>query len=176
MEWKDTVAVLCIAEEKKESRPPWKAAENLLARVYYTRQQVRGIRSTPIMARRDKLLADYNNASRRHFISSSTWAGLLRSQPFRFSPPRGTWCMATFARLLFTTNGGPVCNWRTCPFLKMSSYCRIAAFMKTIAKDELYENLSQFLKGKGVDLKEGQYTKGIHAGCSMLADAINLSQ
>src|SRR3954468_20805178 len=84
--------------------------------------------------------------------------------------------MATFALLLFTTNGGPVCNWRTCPFLKMSSYCRIAAFMKTIAKDELYENLSQFLKGKGVDLKEGQYTKGIHAGCSMLADAINLSQ
>jgi hypothetical protein len=48
--------------------------------------------------------------------------------------------------------------------------------MKQIRKDELYENLSQFLKGKGVDLKEGPYTKGIHAGCSMLADAINLSQ
>src|SRR5256885_15238330 len=49
-------------------------------------------------------------------------------------------------------------------------------FMKHIQKDELYENLSDFLKGKGVDLKEGPYTKGIHAGCSMLADAINLSQ
>jgi hypothetical protein len=48
--------------------------------------------------------------------------------------------------------------------------------MKTIEKDELYENLSQFLKGKGIELKEGQYTKGIHAGCSLLADAINLSQ
>src|SRR5689334_2436662 len=48
--------------------------------------------------------------------------------------------------------------------------------MKTIEKDELYENLSLFLKGKGIELKEGQYTKGIHAGCSLLADAINLSQ
>jgi len=48
--------------------------------------------------------------------------------------------------------------------------------MKQINKDELYENLSHFLKGKGVDLTEGPYTRGIHAGCSMLADAINLSQ
>lgn len=48
--------------------------------------------------------------------------------------------------------------------------------MKPIQKDELYQNLSEFLKGKGVELKEGAYTKGIHAGCSLLADAINLSQ
>src|SRR5262245_9026864 len=48
--------------------------------------------------------------------------------------------------------------------------------MKTIRKDELYENLSQFLKSKGIELTEGSYTKGVHAGCSMLADAINLSQ
>ena len=48
--------------------------------------------------------------------------------------------------------------------------------MKTIQKDELYENLSQFLKSKGIELTEGSYTKGVHAGCSMLADAINLSQ
>src|SRR6478609_4244968 len=53
---------------------------------------------------------------------------------------------------------------------------RRSTFMKTIEKDELYENLSQFLKGKGIELKEGHYTKGIHAGCSLLADAINLSQ
>src|SRR5262245_6278994 len=48
--------------------------------------------------------------------------------------------------------------------------------MKPIQKDELYQNLSEFLKGKGIELKEGAYTKGIHAGCSLLADAINLSQ
>jgi hypothetical protein len=48
--------------------------------------------------------------------------------------------------------------------------------MKQIRKDEIYNHLSQFLKGKGVELKEGRYTTGIHAGCSMLADAINLSQ
>src|SRR6267143_5016578 len=48
--------------------------------------------------------------------------------------------------------------------------------MKTIQKDELYENLSQFLKSKGIELKEGSYTKSVHAGCSMLADAVNLSQ
>jgi hypothetical protein len=48
--------------------------------------------------------------------------------------------------------------------------------MKQIRKDEIYNHLSEFLKGKGVELKEGQYTRGIHAGCSMLADAINLSQ
>jgi len=48
--------------------------------------------------------------------------------------------------------------------------------MKPIQKDELYENLGQFLKSKGIELKEGSYTKGVHAGCSMLADAINLSQ
>ena len=48
--------------------------------------------------------------------------------------------------------------------------------MKPIQKDELYENLGRFLKTKGIELKEGSYTKGIHAGCSLLADAINLSQ
>jgi hypothetical protein len=48
--------------------------------------------------------------------------------------------------------------------------------MNPIQKDELYENISQFLKSKGIELTEGSYTKGIHAGCSLLADAINLSQ
>src|SRR6266852_9486637 len=48
--------------------------------------------------------------------------------------------------------------------------------MKQIQKDELYEHLGQFLKNKGIELTEGSYTKGIHAGCSLLADAINLSQ
>jgi hypothetical protein len=48
--------------------------------------------------------------------------------------------------------------------------------MKPIEKDELYEHLGEFLRNKGIELKEGSYTKGIHAGCSLLADAINLSQ
>src|SRR3954451_20945477 len=48
--------------------------------------------------------------------------------------------------------------------------------MKPIEKDELYEHLGEFLRNKGIELKEGQYSKGIHAGCSLLADAINLSQ
>src|ERR1051325_4866058 len=48
--------------------------------------------------------------------------------------------------------------------------------MNPIREDELYENISEFLRNKGIELGEGQYTKGIHAGCSLLADAINLSQ
>jgi hypothetical protein len=48
--------------------------------------------------------------------------------------------------------------------------------MKPINKEELYENLSEYLKTKGVSLQDGSYSRGIHAGCSFLADAINLSQ
>ncbi len=48
--------------------------------------------------------------------------------------------------------------------------------MKPIQKDELYEHLGQFLKAKGVEMKDGSYPRGIQAGCSLLADAINLSQ
>ena len=48
--------------------------------------------------------------------------------------------------------------------------------MKAIQKDELYEHVSQFLKAKGIEMKEGSYPKGIQKGCSILADAINLSQ
>jgi hypothetical protein len=47
--------------------------------------------------------------------------------------------------------------------------------MKAIQKDELYEHVSQFLKAKGIEMKEGSYPKGIQKGCSILADAINLS-
>jgi len=49
-------------------------------------------------------------------------------------------------------------------------------FMRSINKDELYDNLREFLKTKGVSLQDGSYTRGIQAGCSFLADAINLSQ
>jgi hypothetical protein len=48
--------------------------------------------------------------------------------------------------------------------------------MKPIQKDELYEHLSHFLKAKGIEMKDGSYPRGIQAGCSLLADAINLSQ
>lgn len=48
--------------------------------------------------------------------------------------------------------------------------------MRQINKDELYDNLREFLKVKGVNLQDGSYTRGIQAGCSFLADAINLSQ
>ncbi len=48
--------------------------------------------------------------------------------------------------------------------------------MKPIRKDELYDHLSQFLKAKGVEMKDGSYPRAIQAGCSLLADAINLSQ
>ncbi len=48
--------------------------------------------------------------------------------------------------------------------------------MKPIQKDELYEHLSQFLKAKGIEMKDGSYPKAIQKGCSFLADAINLSQ
>jgi len=48
--------------------------------------------------------------------------------------------------------------------------------MKPIQKDELYAHLSQFLKAKGVEMRDGSYPRGIQKGCSILADAINLSQ
>jgi hypothetical protein len=48
--------------------------------------------------------------------------------------------------------------------------------MKPIEKDELYEHVSQFLKAKGIEMKDGSYPRGIQKGCSILVDAINLSQ
>jgi hypothetical protein len=48
--------------------------------------------------------------------------------------------------------------------------------MKTIQKDELYEHVRQFLKAKGIEMQDGSYPRGIQKGCSILADAINLSQ
>ncbi len=48
--------------------------------------------------------------------------------------------------------------------------------MKPIRKEELYEHLTEFLKAKGVEMKDGSYPQAIQKGCSFLADAINLSQ
>ena len=48
--------------------------------------------------------------------------------------------------------------------------------MKPIEKNEIYEHLSQFLKNKGIDMKGGTYTQRIQKGCSLLTDAVNLTQ
>jgi hypothetical protein len=48
--------------------------------------------------------------------------------------------------------------------------------MKHIEKEELYAHVSNFLKVKGIELKEGSYSNFIHNGCKVLAEAINLSQ
>ncbi len=48
--------------------------------------------------------------------------------------------------------------------------------MKPIDKDELFNHVGQFLKGKGIEFKEGSYAQGIKKSCGFLTDAINLSQ
>ena len=48
--------------------------------------------------------------------------------------------------------------------------------MKQIEKDEIYQHLSQFLKGRGVEMKDGSYVQQIQKGCSFLTDAVNLAQ
>jgi len=48
--------------------------------------------------------------------------------------------------------------------------------MKKIDDKELFRNLSEFLKGKGVELHEGPYAQSIQKGCEILADTVNLSQ
>jgi hypothetical protein len=48
--------------------------------------------------------------------------------------------------------------------------------MKTIDKNELYRNLSDFLKLKGIELQDGAYAQRIQRGCGLLTDAINITQ
>ena len=48
--------------------------------------------------------------------------------------------------------------------------------MKQIAKNEIFKNLSGFLKSRGVELTDGAYTEGIRQSCSLLTNAINLGQ
>jgi len=50
------------------------------------------------------------------------------------------------------------------------------AIMKRVKQDEVYQNLSGFLAGKGIELKPGSYTKKIQSACQLLAEAINLGQ
>src|SRR3974390_379433 len=48
--------------------------------------------------------------------------------------------------------------------------------MKPLNENELYHNLRGFLKGRGIELQEGSYARGIQKSCSLLSDAINLGQ
>ena len=48
--------------------------------------------------------------------------------------------------------------------------------MKRIDQEELYQHLSLFLKSKGIEMKDGSYAQTIQKGCSILTDAVNLTQ
>ena len=48
--------------------------------------------------------------------------------------------------------------------------------MKRIDEGELYQHLGEFLKAKGIELKEGAYTKRIEQGCTLLSEVINAGQ
>jgi len=48
--------------------------------------------------------------------------------------------------------------------------------MKTIKRDELFQSLNDFLKVKGIELKEGVYSQRINRACNLLTDAINCTQ
>ena len=48
--------------------------------------------------------------------------------------------------------------------------------MKRIKTGELYRNLSAFLGRKGIEFKDGSYTERIKQSCSVLTDAVNVSQ
>jgi hypothetical protein len=48
--------------------------------------------------------------------------------------------------------------------------------MTPINKDELFNHLSDFLKNRGVELKDGAITQQVQKGCSILADSVNISQ
>jgi len=48
--------------------------------------------------------------------------------------------------------------------------------MKRIKKDEIFRNVTKFLKGRGVELTEGAYAARIQKGCSALTEMINLSR
>jgi hypothetical protein len=61
-------------------------------------------------------------------------------------------------------------------FLFESFSVKVENAMKEVHKDELFSHINDFLKTRGIEMKEGNYSKGVQAGCSLLADAINLSQ
>ena len=48
--------------------------------------------------------------------------------------------------------------------------------MNEIKHEELFGNLKNFLKSKGIELQEGSYSQRVKQGCEILADSINVSQ
>jgi hypothetical protein len=48
--------------------------------------------------------------------------------------------------------------------------------MRKIDKEEMFGNLKDFLKSKGIELQEGSYTQRIRQGCGILTESVNLSQ
>jgi hypothetical protein len=48
--------------------------------------------------------------------------------------------------------------------------------MKTIEKDELFDNVRQFLKKKGIELTDGSYSRTIQKSCRIVADVVNMGQ
>ena len=48
--------------------------------------------------------------------------------------------------------------------------------MKTIKQDELFKSLSDFLKVKGIELKDGAYAQRIRRACNLLGDTVNATQ
>jgi hypothetical protein len=48
--------------------------------------------------------------------------------------------------------------------------------MRTIKQDELFQSLNDFLKTKGIELKDGAYAQRIRRACNLLGDTINTTQ
>jgi len=53
---------------------------------------------------------------------------------------------------------------------------KIGTIMKPLEQNEIFQNLSGFLKLRGIELKEGSYAQGIQKSCELLTNAINLGQ
>jgi len=45
--------------------------------------------------------------------------------------------------------------------------------MSVINEQEMFQNVSDFLKSKGIELKEGSYARRIEQGCRLLTKAVN---
>jgi len=48
--------------------------------------------------------------------------------------------------------------------------------MTEINKEEMFGNLKNFLKTKGIHIEDGSYADGIRKGCEILTDTVNMSQ
>jgi len=48
--------------------------------------------------------------------------------------------------------------------------------MKPIQKDEVYNQVANFLKSRGLELKDGAYPETLKKGCEIFAEGVNLGQ